>query len=84
VAEALASPEARDRGAVTELGGIPALASAVRLDGAAGSLRRPPPGLGEHTAEVLSEAGYGTAEIEALRTRGAVAGPEPAHERGRE
>ena len=30
------------------------------------------PTLGEHTAEILSEAGYGDAEIEKMRTSGAV------------
>jgi CoA:oxalate CoA-transferase len=32
----------------------------------------PPPRLGEHTAEVLGELGYGPAEIEALKKEGAV------------
>jgi crotonobetainyl-CoA:carnitine CoA-transferase CaiB-like acyl-CoA transferase len=32
---------------------------------------RPPPGLGEHTAEVLTEAGFGAEEVEALRAAGA-------------
>ncbi|HUP19996.1 MAG TPA: CaiB/BaiF CoA-transferase family protein [Gemmatimonadota bacterium] len=82
VPEALESPESRARGAVTEVAGIPTLAPAVRLNGAGGGLRRPPPGLGEHTAEVLAEAGYVVAEIDALRARGAVAGPGPEVERG--
>ena len=30
------------------------------------------PKLGEHTAEILAEAGYGQAEIEEMRTSGAV------------
>jgi alpha-methylacyl-CoA racemase len=37
--------------------------------------RAPGPGLGEHTAEVLAEAGFGAEEIEALLASGAVAGP---------
>jgi crotonobetainyl-CoA:carnitine CoA-transferase CaiB-like acyl-CoA transferase len=36
--------------------------------------RTPPPALGEHSAEILAEAGYGAAEIEALRTDGVIAG----------
>jgi len=38
-------------------------------------LRAPGPGLGEHTREVLAEAGYRPEEIEALLESGAVAGP---------
>jgi crotonobetainyl-CoA:carnitine CoA-transferase CaiB-like acyl-CoA transferase len=30
------------------------------------SVRRPPPGLGEHSREVMTEAGLSDAEIEAL------------------
>jgi crotonobetainyl-CoA:carnitine CoA-transferase CaiB-like acyl-CoA transferase len=37
--------------------------------------RSPPPRLGEHTAEVLAEAGYSSAEVERLLAAGVVAGP---------
>ena len=37
--------------------------------------RSPPPRLGEHSAEVLAEAGYSSAEIERLLAAGVVAGP---------
>jgi crotonobetainyl-CoA:carnitine CoA-transferase CaiB-like acyl-CoA transferase len=33
-----------------------------------GSVDRPPAGLGQHTDEVLGEAGYSAAEIAAMRT----------------
>jgi len=36
--------------------------------------RAPPPALGEHSAEILAEAGYADAEIEALRADGVIAG----------
>ncbi|HTU88181.1 MAG TPA: CaiB/BaiF CoA-transferase family protein [Solirubrobacteraceae bacterium] len=42
--------------------------------------RAPGPGLGEHTTEVLAEAGFSDAEIEALHASGAVAGPAGATE----
>jgi hypothetical protein len=37
------------------------------------SLRRPPPRLGEHTDAILTEVGFATSEIEALRSTGVVA-----------
>ena len=47
-----------------------------------GTIRRPAPRLGEHTAEVLAELGYDTKRIAALRTSGAVRGPENDTSRG--
>ena len=41
-------------------------------------LRRVAPGLGEHTREVLAEAGYSAAEIEAMLAQGAVLSGEAA------
>jgi alpha-methylacyl-CoA racemase len=49
------------------------LASPVRLSETPASVRRAPPGLGEHTDEVLSEAGFSADEIEGLRRSGAAA-----------
>src|SRR5262245_62088606 len=43
-----------------------------KLSGTPGSIRRPPPLLGEHTAEVLAELGYGADQIEELRAVGAM------------
>jgi crotonobetainyl-CoA:carnitine CoA-transferase CaiB-like acyl-CoA transferase len=40
-------------------------------------VRAPGPGLGEHTREVLTEAGYRPEEIDTLLDSGAVAGPAP-------
>ncbi len=39
-------------------------------------LRRQAPAVGEHTAEILREAGYSAAEIDQLHLRGIVSGPE--------
>ena len=44
----------------------------VRMDGTPPSVRRAPPLLGEHTDEVLREAGFGDDEIAALRRDGAI------------
>ncbi len=44
----------------------------IKLSETPGSVRRPPPRLGEHTAEVLAELGYSGAEIEDLAGHGAV------------
>ena len=41
------------------------------------TLRRQPPRMGEHNAEVLAEAGYGAAEITALSAAGVVVAMEP-------
>ena len=44
----------------------------VRMDGTPPSVRTPPPLLGEHTAAVLAELGYGPDEIRDLQREGAV------------
>jgi CoA:oxalate CoA-transferase len=44
----------------------------VKLGETPARLRRPAPGLGEHTDEVLSEAGYGPDRISALRKAGVI------------
>jgi formyl-CoA transferase len=49
-----------------ENGEIRALGIPVKMSGTPGAIRRPAPLLGEHTAEVLREAGFDDAEIAAL------------------
>jgi crotonobetainyl-CoA:carnitine CoA-transferase CaiB-like acyl-CoA transferase len=45
--------------------------SGFRLsEGGTGSIERPPPLIGEHTDEILREAGYSDAEIAAFRADG--------------
>ena len=54
------------------LGRIRQTRPAARFEQAPAELRRPAPGLGEHSDEVLAEAGYGADEIAALREQGVV------------
>jgi crotonobetainyl-CoA:carnitine CoA-transferase CaiB-like acyl-CoA transferase len=49
-----------------EEGSVRGLGIPVKLSGTPGSVRRAAPLLGQHSAEVLREAGFGEAEIEAL------------------
>ncbi|MFI1735954.1 CaiB/BaiF CoA transferase family protein [Streptomyces acidicola] len=51
---------------------LPVLGSPVRVDGEPAASPAPPPLLGEHTDEVLTELGYAEAEITALREGGAI------------
>ena len=46
------------------------------------AVRAPGPGLGEHTRQVLTEAGFAPGEIDALLESGAVAGPPEAVQSG--
>jgi crotonobetainyl-CoA:carnitine CoA-transferase CaiB-like acyl-CoA transferase len=80
--QALSSELVRAREMVVELA-QPGAERPVRLLGTpiklgrtpAEPTRAPGPGLGEHTEEVLVEAGFGAEEIAALLGSGAVAGP---------
>ena len=56
-----------------ELGAVRLVGQPVQLQRTPFELRRPAPGLGEHTNEILAEAGLGASEIEVLRADGVVA-----------
>jgi formyl-CoA transferase len=75
--QSCADPHTLARAMVVELdhpveGRVRALGIPVKLSETTGTIRRVPPGLGEHTDEVLRAAGYSDDEITALRAEGAV------------
>ncbi|MES1163169.1 MAG: CoA transferase, partial [Rhizobacter sp.] len=53
-------------------GQVKLVASPMKLSGSPVQYRRPPPLLGEHTAEVLREFGIDDTELAQLRQAGAV------------
>jgi alpha-methylacyl-CoA racemase len=76
--EALADAHFRERGMVVEsvhptYGPVTQVASPVKMSGFEFALRRHAPRPGEHTAEVLREAGFDAAAVEALIAGGAAA-----------
>ena len=76
-AEVAEDAQARANGYVTEVphpdvGSLTEIGVPVHLPQTPGAPRRSAPKLGEHTDEVLSEAGYSSQEISALRERGAI------------
>jgi alpha-methylacyl-CoA racemase len=81
--EALASELVRAREMVVELdqpelGPVRLLGVPVKLSRTPGEPDRPAPALGEHTREVLAEAGIGEETIASLIESGAAAGPSAA------
>jgi formyl-CoA transferase len=67
ISQALSDVQAQHRQMVRTIAGIPLVGSPVRLVGARADSDLPPPGLGEHTADVLAALGLASAEIERLR-----------------
>jgi crotonobetainyl-CoA:carnitine CoA-transferase CaiB-like acyl-CoA transferase len=56
----------------SKFGPMRLVGSGFRLAHGSPGIDRPPPTLGEHTEEILGEAGYVPSEIEALRARGVI------------
>ncbi|MBC5783179.1 CoA transferase [Ramlibacter sp. USB13] len=74
--EAFGSEHAKVRGMRMEIdhpmeGKVPNIGFAVKLSGTPQQVRRHPPLLGEHTEEVLAEAGLAAEDIARLRSEGA-------------
>ena len=79
--EALESELIREREMVIsyeqpELGEIRQLGFPIKLSRTPAGVDRPAPALGEHTAEVLTDAGYSAEEVQALEESGAAKGPD--------
>lgn len=80
IGEMLADPHVLARNMVVETihpvaGPTRALGVPIKLSQTPGTVRRPAPLLGQHTREVLHEAGYSNAEIDALVESGAALAP---------
>jgi crotonobetainyl-CoA:carnitine CoA-transferase CaiB-like acyl-CoA transferase len=79
IAQALESPQARARGLVVEQadarhGRVRTVAQPLPLEKTPPSYRRPPPAVGEHSAEILAWLGLAPADIAALAAAGVVSG----------
>ena len=79
VPEALASEQVAERGVLKTLGDVPGVDRPItvtrtgfKLTGGDPDITSPPPRLGEHTDDVLTDLGYTSEEIARLRDAGAI------------
>ena len=72
IGEALGDVQAQHRQMVRMIAGVPLMGSPVRLDGERADSELPPPGLGQHTTEVLESLGVRGAELEGLKAAGVI------------
>ena len=73
IAQAWGDPQVAARGLLAEVAGRRFVRTPIKLHGTPVAVARGPAEVGEHTREVLAEAGFTTAEIEALIAAGAAA-----------
>jgi crotonobetainyl-CoA:carnitine CoA-transferase CaiB-like acyl-CoA transferase len=72
IEQSLADEQLRARGMVIGEGGITQLALPLKFSEFEFGIERKAPETGEHTDEILREAGYGDAEIAVMRSEGAI------------
>ncbi len=73
IAESREHPHATARGSYVEIGGVGQPRPAPRFSRTDPTIQRPPAKPGEHTEEILQEAGFSSQEIGKLRDDGSVA-----------
>jgi formyl-CoA transferase len=72
ITQALEDVQAQHRAMVRAIAGIPLVGGPVRLDGARADSDLPPPGLGQHTSEILEKLGLEPHEAARLKSEGIV------------
>ena len=72
VTQALTDVQGQHRAMVRTIAGTPSVASPLRMDGEHAVSELPPPALGEHTDELMTELGIGADDLEVLRAAGAI------------
>ncbi len=72
IGEALDNEQLRARGMVVEADSLPQLAPPYKLSDFEFAIARSAPAPGQHSDEILREAGYGAAEIDKLRAQGII------------
>ncbi len=77
IGEAPEHAHAQARAAFVRIDGVVQPAAAPRFGRSTPSAPRPAPAIGQHTVEVLAEAGFGAAEIASLLDTGVAAGARP-------